>query len=160
MSFNELQLLHLPPLNAYDLIELALMHESYINENCVPKHKGERMTEHRQLAHLGDSIMNAAVTDYLFEKFPDADQGVLSNRSQPLKARKGAVLYAQAVGLDRVCKLGGSVRPQDRKGAMFGEMFEALMGAIYRSCDRDFGLTRDWFQARCATVIEQQLGTG
>lgn len=98
MSFNEFEPLHLPPLNGYDLIELALMHKSYINERlmCFPARRKQQITEHKRLAHLGDSIMNAAVTDYLFEEFPNADQGFLSKLSQPLKAREGARLYAKA----------------------------------------------------------------
>ena len=165
MSGNQLQAqlmqqLHLPRLKSLQLIELALMHKSYINEAYVQQsqRKDELLNQHRRLAHLGDSMMNAAITDYLFQKFPHANQGVLTQKSQPLKARKGAVLYAQAVRLNCLCKMGVSVREQDKQGDMFGELFEALIGAIYLSSDRDFALTRDWFQTQCAGIIKQQLG--
>lgn len=153
------QPLRLPNLKSYNLIELALMHESYINETLMhpPDRRKQKITEHRRLAYLGDSIMNAAVTDYLFEKFPLADQGVLTKVSEDLKSRDAAGLYAQAVGLDRLAKLGNGVRKQDKAGNLFGEMFEALIGAIYWSCDREFGLTCNWFLDRCTGVIEDQL---
>ena len=89
------------------------------------------LVQHRRLAHLGDGIMNTAVTDYLFFKFLDVDAGVLTEKSQPLKERKGAVLYAHAVGMSQVCFLGNGISKRDMQGDMFGEMFEALMGAIY-----------------------------
>ena len=61
------QPLHLPILKGCKLIELALMHKSYINDAFPhdPRYGGELRTQHRRLAHLGDSIMNAALTDYL-----------------------------------------------------------------------------------------------
>ena len=153
--------LHLPILKSCKLIKLALMDKSYINEAFPhdPQYRGELRIQHKRLAHLGDSIMNAAVTDHLFEKFPDADPDFLTKRSQRLKERRrGALLYAKAIGLDRICKLGKGICERDKAGDMFGEMFEALIGAIYLSSDRDFALTRKWFLSQCAGVIEQQLG--
>lgn len=155
----EFQPLCLPNLKSYSLIELAMMHESYINETLMPfpDRRKQQLIEYRRLAYLGDSIMNAAVTEYLFEAFPNADQGVLTEISKDLKSRDATRLYAQAVGLDRLAKLGNGVRKQDKTGDLFGEMFEGLVGAIYWSSDRNFGLTRNWFQERCAGVIERQL---
>jgi dsRNA-specific ribonuclease len=101
--------------------------------------------------------MNAVVTDYLFLKFPQTHQGILTDLAKPLKCREGAVLYAHEVGISQICCLGKSVREQDLQGDLLGEMFEALMGAIYLSSDRNFSVTRDWFQSRCITVIEQQI---
>lgn len=154
------QRLHLPGLGTYDLIKIALMHKSFINEyyvhNC--QHKEQAHLLHRRLAHLGDSIMNAAVTDYVFRQFPQADPDFLTKKSQWLKERRnGALAYAKAVGLDRICYQGRGIDDKARVGDMFGEMFEALVGAIYLSSDRDFALTREWFLARCAAVIEHQL---
>jgi dsRNA-specific ribonuclease len=154
------QYLHLPGFSSYDWIKIALMDKSYINEAYANnhQHKEQLRLHHRRLAHLGDSIMNAAVTDYLFHKFPQADPGTLTKTAQsPKERRKGALAYAHAVGLDRICKLGKGIGERDKQGDMFGEMFEALIGAIYLSSDRDFALTRKWFLTQCAGVIEQQL---
>jgi len=100
--------------------------------------------------------MNAVITDYVFEKFPSAAPGTLTITAQsPKERRKGALLYAKAVGLDRICKLGKGICERDKAGNMFREMFEAWIGAIYWSSDRDFALTRKWFLTQCAGVIEQ-----
>jgi dsRNA-specific ribonuclease len=155
------QQLHLPDFSSYDWIKISLMEKTYINEAYANnhQHKEQLRLHHRRLAHLGDSIMNAAVTDYLFHKFPQADPGTLTKMAQsPKERRKGALLYAKAVGLDRLCKLGNGICERDRAGDMFGEMFEALIGAIYLSSNRDFALTRKWFLTQCAGVIDQQLG--
>lgn len=154
------QQLRLPDLGSYDLIKIALMHKSYINEAYARnrQHNEQLRLYHGRLAYLGDSIMNAAVTEYVFNKFPQATPGTLTTTAQsPKERRKGALLYAKAVGLDRLCKLGNGINEQAKQGDMFGEMFEALIGAIYLSSDRNFALTREWFLTRCAGVIEQQL---
>ncbi len=157
------QKLKLPPLEKYEQICIALCHNSYINEAYVNEHEPRKklLTETKRLAHLGDGIMNAAVTDYLFRKFPKADQGELTEVAKPLKMREGAVLYAKAIGLNNpeICRLGNGVTEENQKGAMFGEMFEALIGAIYWESDRNFSVPRDWFQTRCNKVIEQRLAS-
>jgi dsRNA-specific ribonuclease len=153
--------IHLPPLESYDLIELALSHNSYINDNYShhPVQRQKLITEWNRLAHLGDAIMNAAATDFIFRAFPDADKGVLSEKGKLLKERQGAVLYAKAVGLDqpRICNLGNCVDEKQKEGDLFGEMFEALMGALYLTSDRNFTLVREWFYDQCSVVIEDQL---
>lgn len=143
----------------YSFVELAVSHKSYINEAYAqdPTERSRMLVQHRRLAHLGDGIMNTAVTDYLFFKFLDVDAGVLTEKSKPLKERKGAVLYAHAVGMSQVCFLGNGISERDMQGDVFGEMFEALMGAIYLGSDRHFSLARNWFHVRCGDVIEQQL---
>jgi dsRNA-specific ribonuclease len=40
---------------------------------------------------------------------------------------------------------------------MFGEMFEALIGAIYLESDRSFSVTYDWFQTQCSRVTQEKL---
>ncbi|MBD1998453.1 hypothetical protein H6G00_17760 [Leptolyngbya sp. FACHB-541] len=150
----------LPMLQTYNFVELALYHKSYINEAYAqdPTERSWMLVQHRRLAHLGDGIMNTAVTDYLFFKFLNDDAGILTEKSQPLKERKGAVLYAHAVGINRVCFLGNGISDRDRQGDMFGEMFEALMGAIYLGSDRNFSIACDWFHAQCGAVIKKQIG--
>ncbi|MBD2065943.1 hypothetical protein H6F93_00035 [Leptolyngbya sp. FACHB-671] len=154
------QRLQLPPLKDYETVLLALSHNSYTKEahENQPQLSQKLRLQHKRLAHLGDGIMNAAVTDYLFHEFPDADQGNLTQKSQPLKERrKGAYWYALHVGLDQICRVGGSINETAKKGDMFGEMFEALMGAIYLESDRNFSVARDWFHDQCGVVIEQQI---
>jgi ribonuclease-3 len=149
----------LPMLQTYSFVELAVSHKSYINEAYAqdPTERSWMLVQHRRLAHLGDGIMNAAVTDYLFRQFLDADAGILTEKSKPLKERKGAVLYAHAVGISQVCFLGNGISDGDMQGDMFGEMFEALMGAIYLGSDRNFSVARDWFHAQCGAVIKQRI---
>jgi dsRNA-specific ribonuclease len=150
--------LNLPLLQRHGLIKLAVCHGSYINE-CYSQDPLRRETlqrEIKRLAHIGDSIMNAAITDYFFHCLLEAGQGELTSRARPLKERRrGAVPFAKEVGLsDRtVCRLGKGISDKDLEGDMLGEMFEALMGAIYLESDRNFTVARDWFHQECGGLL-------
>ena len=54
-----------------ELLERALTHKSYANENKVPYHN-ERME------FLGDSVLNLIVSEYLMKTCPDSAEGALS----------------------------------------------------------------------------------
>ncbi|MEA5448586.1 ribonuclease III domain-containing protein [Leptolyngbya sp. CCNP1308] len=108
------------------------------------------------MAHIGDSIMNAAITDYFFHRLPKAAQGILTSKTMPFKERRrGAVSFAKEVGLSdpTVCRLGKGISDKDLDGDMLGEMFEALMGAIYLESDRNFTVARDWFHKECGGLL-------
>jgi dsRNA-specific ribonuclease len=52
-----------------------------------------------------------------------------------------------------VCRLGKGIGDKDLEGDMLGEMFEALMGAIYLESDRNFTVARDWFHQECGGLL-------
>jgi len=150
--------LNLPPLQQHELIKLAVCHGSYINERYgqEPLKRETLQREIKRLAHIGDSIMNAAITDYFFHRLSAADQGVLTSKAMPFKERRrGAVPFAKEVGLSdlNVCRLGKGIGDKDLKGDMLGEMFEALMGAIYLESDRNFTVARNWFHQECGELL-------
>jgi ribonuclease-3 len=52
--------------------EEALSHPSYANEQGLPRHN-------QRLEFLGDAVLGLCVTELLFERFPSADEGVLTS---------------------------------------------------------------------------------
>lgn len=152
--------LRLPELQRYELIKLSVCHGSYINEAYIqqPAERERLQREIKRLAHIGDGIMNMAITDYFFHRLPDADQKILTERTRPFKERRrGAAGFAREIGLDclDVCKLGRGIGTQDKEGDMFGEMFEALMGAIYLESGCDFAVVRNWFQREFSECLNE-----
>lgn len=154
--------LYLPSFLTYKWIEIALCDPTYLNEVFARDElkKREVIRNHYRLAHIGDYMMNAAVGDYVFYRFQTADLGFLHSVAQPLKERRvGALAYARAVGLDQpgICSLGGSINQIAERGDLFGEMFEALVGAIYVSSDRQFAVVREWFFKCCTPTMERLI---
>lgn len=48
------------------LIEQAFTHRSYLNEN-----RGEARDHNERLEFLGDAVLELAVTEYLYAKYPE-----------------------------------------------------------------------------------------
>ena len=106
----------------------ALVHSSYYNENplLVPGHN-------ERLEFLGDAVIGVVVSDLLFRRFPDEDEGSLTARRASLVNRSALAGVALDLGLDRYLLLGrgeseagGGSRP-----SVLAAAFEALAGALY-----------------------------
>lgn len=131
-----------------DLLEVALTHPSYLYEQqlLTQKQKDSQKREYRRLATLGDTILSAAVTDYLYHEIPTASQGDLSKIKSSLITRQITGKYARKLKLKQFCLLsqGETKRTESEQIELFGEMFESLLGAIYLGLERDFAKTCSW----------------
>lgn len=142
------KIIAIPDFKETKLLEIALTHSSYIYENPSLNRQQQDLQErdYRRLAILGDSILGAVVIDYLHEKFPNFSQSTLTDCKSKLVSRENAYEFARKLNLSQLCLLGGSGKSKDESEQkdLFGEMFEALLGAIYLNFNRDFSPTRDW----------------
>lgn len=144
--------LALPDFQQTALLEIALTHSSYTNEHpdliALSSQRQER--EYRRLALLGDAILGAVVSDYLYHRFPALDQGTLSPLKSDLVDRKKLSEFASALKLRELCLLGGSALQIDKsdQNRFLSETFEALFGAIYLEFERDFARAGNWLIER------------
>lgn len=134
-----------------ELLETALTHPSYIysNHQLNRQQKNRQELEYRRLAILGDSILNSVVIDHLHQQEPALTPGEITRLKSQLVSRVQACYFAEKISLPQLCLLGNSTKtiPQykvENKIEMFGEMFEALLGAIYLEFDRNLHKTRKW----------------
>jgi dsRNA-specific ribonuclease len=138
----------LPDFQQTALLEIALTHRSYTTEHPdligLSPQKQER--EYRRLALLGDAILGAVVTNYLYHLFPDLEQGTLSPLKSDLVDRKKLSEFAWALNLRELCLLGGSALQIDKsdQNRFLSETFEALFGAIYLEFERNFDRAGNW----------------
>lgn len=130
------------------LLEIALTHPSYLNEvdKFTQEKKDCQKHDYRRLATLGDSILGAAVIEYLYHEIPSANQGDLSQFKSNLVSRNRTGQYALKLNLKQLCLLSRGEKRKDESEQieLFGEMFEALLGAIYLEFERDFTKTSTW----------------
>ncbi|MBN1688778.1 MAG: ribonuclease III [Candidatus Omnitrophica bacterium] len=110
------------------LLEAALRHPSYRNENPMPG-----LEDFDRLEFFGDVILNFIVCQKLFNDFPKANDGALSRLRSILVSRKILSRIAQEIGLTRHIKLSKSLRKQKEisKAKIFADTFEAFFAAIY-----------------------------
>src|SRR5882724_10410461 len=109
-------------------LETAFTHRSYLNENRAP---GREHNE--RLEFLGDAVLELAVTEFLFAKYPERPEGDLT-------AYRAALVNTQSIS-DAATKLGmneylllsrGEARDTGRaRQIILANAFEALIGALY-----------------------------
>jgi len=105
-----------------DLIIEALTHKSY-----------KKVFNNERLEYLGDAVLNLIVGEFLFNKFPNSNEGELSKIRASLVNEKGFTKLALAINLgDYIYLSEAEDRNQGRKKAsILSDAFEAIMGAIY-----------------------------
>lgn len=88
-----------------------------------------------RLEFLGDSILNAVITEYLFLKMPNKDEGVLTDIRSKIVSRKTLNLLAKKIKIDKLVRTNlGDEMPL----SVYGNAFEALIAAIYLDKGSEF----------------------
>ncbi|MDP3920922.1 MAG: ribonuclease III [Candidatus Omnitrophota bacterium] len=121
--------------NKNALLEAALTHPSYRNENRCPK-----LDNFDRMEFFGDAVLNYIICRKLYTLFPDADEGQLSRLRSTLVSRRILSRIAKDLGLANVMLLGKSLRRQSAsvKSKVLADTFEAVIAAVYL----DQGLAR------------------
>ncbi len=113
-----------------ELLRTALTHSSYQNEM---KSRGLHYQCNERLEFLGDSAISLITAHYIYDRYPQDNEGDLS-KLRSLAVRDIALSeYARELGMGACLYLGkGEDHPEgrDRKSTL-ENAFEALIGAIY-----------------------------
>ncbi len=118
--------------------KLAFSHRSA----AVTTINGIQMSNER-LEYLGDAILGAIVADMLFRRFPFRDEGFLTEMRSRLVSREHLKSLALKIGLDKYIKNNSG---PGMYRSMYGDAFEALIGAIY--LDKGYRLTEKFLVDR------------
>lgn len=110
--------------NNIELYKLALIHKSA----SLVLADGRAINNER-LEFLGDAVIEAVTSDYLFIEYPDRDEGFLTQLRSKIVSRQSFNELAVKIGLDSRVISNGS--PSVTQKHIFGDAFEAMMGAIY-----------------------------
>lgn len=110
------------------LIKQAFTHSSYVNE-----HQSERLSDNERLEFLGDAVLELAVSDYLFKKYPDMAEGEMTKLRALIVCEEALHKYARILKLSQYILLGkGEERAGGRtRRALLADVFEAFLGALY-----------------------------
>ena len=105
------------------LYDQAFTHKSIVNEERL----GEKDSNER-LEFLGDAVLGAVIADYLYLQYPQEDEGFLSKMRSKMVNRAFLNQLAIDLGLDTFIETSADT---SRSQSIFGDAFEALIGAIY-----------------------------
>jgi ribonuclease-3 len=110
------------------LLEQALVHSSYVNEN-----PGSALTSNERLEFLGDAVLGSVIAEKLYHDLPSFTEGEMTKLRATLVCRDTLAQVARAIGLGDYLYLGkgeeasgGRHKPVNLAGAL-----EAVIAAIY-----------------------------
>lgn len=116
----------LPELSKIELLEQALTHSSYAFERHLDY-------DNERLEFLGDSVLGLVVSEFLYEEYPNAREGILSKYKSMMISRGVLGKRASDLGIGNLILLGrgeelhgGRTRP-----VLLGSALEAVVGALY-----------------------------
>lgn len=118
------------------LYEIAFIHRSA--SYTLPD--GKKVNNER-LEYLGDAILDAILSDFLFDKFPDAAEGFLTKIRSRIVNREVLNQLAVSMGINTL--LVSNVSSSHTTKNLFGDAFEALIGAVF--LDKGFRKTKKLF---------------
>jgi ribonuclease III len=105
------------------LYQLAFVHKSASHVVL----KDTRMNNER-LEFLGDAILDSMIAEYLFRRFPDKEEGFLTQTRSKLVNRDNLNHMAIKLGISEMIV---SKMSKDNHKSVYGDALEALIGALY-----------------------------
>jgi ribonuclease-3 len=109
-----------------ELLERALTHKSYANENRLAAHN-------ERLEFLGDAVLSLIISEYLMKACPDSSEGDLSRLRAAVVSEPALASIARDIGLGNYLLLGrGEEHTGGRdKDSLLANCLEALIASIY-----------------------------
>jgi len=120
-------MIKLPKLNNKNLFTQAFTHRSYLNETK------ENVSSNERLEFLGDSIISFVVSEYLYNKYSEFDEGQLTNLRSLLVNTESLAQVSKELGFGEFLKLSkGEEQLKGRENtSLLADSFEAFVGALF-----------------------------
>jgi len=138
--------------NDTSLLEQALVHSSYINEN-----PGFTLASNERLEFLGDAVLGQAVAEKLYQDFPHFTEGEMTKLRAALVRRDTLAHTARAIGLGDHLYLGKGEEASGgrHKPANLAAAMEAVIAAIF--LDRGSSATQEFILRLLDTELENAV---
>ena len=134
------------------LLQRALTHRSYLNEIGRPGWE-----DNERLEFLGDAIIDCIVAEYLYHKFPEMREGVLTAVRANLVRREALAAFARQIHLGQHLIMGSGEEQSGgrERDAILCAAFEALVGAIY--LDQGMEVAREFVLSFVREALDEAL---
>lgn len=121
----------LPMMSDIGLLDRALTHSSYAFEMQLAY-------DNERLEFLGDSVLGLVVSEFLFNEYPRAREGVLSKHKSQIISRGVLGKRALELNIGSLILLGRGeeLHGGRNRSVLLGSALEAVIGALYL----DFGI--------------------
>ncbi|MFH2142912.1 MAG: ribonuclease III domain-containing protein, partial [Bacteroidota bacterium] len=110
--------------NDIEIYQMAFSHSS-----AYVKNRNNQIVNNERLEFLGDAIFEAMISDYLYRKYSDKNEGFLSQMRAKIVNRECLNEIAVKMNLDDFLKV--SIDNLSNSKDIFGNTLEALIGAVF-----------------------------
>lgn len=133
-----------------NLLKQALTHRSYINEN-----RGSNLEHNERLEFLGDAVLELVITDYLYHRLKESDEGELTSLRSALVNADTCSRVAQSLEVNEFLLLskGESKDTGRARQYILANTLEAVIGAIY--VDQNYEAAKKFILAHFAPLMEE-----
>jgi len=137
------------------LLQQAFIHRSYINEN-----KSLGLDHNERLEFLGDAVLELVVTDFLFNKYKDTKEGILTAYRSSLVRTESISEAARAMGMNDLLMLSrGEARDEGKaRDYILANTFESFVGAVY--LDQGYEVAKNVIAHALFDNIKEVIETG
>jgi ribonuclease-3 len=120
---------------------LELYEKAFIHRSASFTLPDGKKVNNERLEYLGDAVLDAILSDYLFEKFPPANEGFLTKIRSRIVNRDVLNQLAISMGINKI--LVSKINSVHLTKNLYGNAFEALIGSVF--LDKGFKKTKKLF---------------
>jgi ribonuclease-3 len=117
------------PVGNLSLYQHAMRHRSLLRGR-----PGSDIDSNERLEFLGDAILGAVTAEYLYQNYPNENEGFLTRLRAKLVNGKALAVHGRRLGLDELIMISDNLRQQGKAQkltSIMADAFEALIGALY-----------------------------
>lgn len=147
-----------------ELFQTAMVHSSYVKRLEYTTPTGEVTTlaqrpdnalelfdqSYETLEHLGDSILGATISTYLLKRFPQENEGFLTDLKKDIVCNEMLGYLSQQIGLDKfyiISRHNEDVCAGRINTKKLGDILEAFIGALWTDSGNDFQVVSSFLVA-------------
>ena len=143
-------------INDINLYRTAFVHQSYctmknydfINsnakcpENCLPLQD----MSYERLEFLGDSILDMVISSYIYERFPDQNEGFLSKIRTKIVNGKMLGFLSNKIGFQNYAIISKQVEESNGRNnyKIMEDIFEAFIAALFLDSNFNYDIVNKW----------------
>lgn len=137
------------------LLKQAFTHRSYINEN-----RDLKLEHNERLEFLGDAVLELVITDYLYGRFKNSNEGELTSLRSALVNADTCSKVAQMLGVNDFLLLsrGESKDTGRARQYILANTLEAIIGAVY--LDQGYEVAKEFILTHSTPLLEDILKEG
>ena len=133
------------------LLARAMTHRSYLNEHP------EALEDNERLEFLGDAVLDFLVGEWLYNRFPEMEEGELTQMRSALVQTNQLAAFARLLRFENTIRLGkGETKSGGKlRNTLLCDVFEAFIGALF--LDKGIEAVKDFMKPLLEVAIEEVI---